>query len=650
MKSKSTLLYIGLALSMNIISTQVLANRQSDMRAKAENLFNGFQYSKAAEILQKITDTSTPELKDMERLAECYKKMNKYEDAEIWYARIVSDPKSSPENLVNYGEILKSNASYPEAKKVFQRYVTKTGDRKRVAVSIAGCDSARVWISKPINYKIKNEAGVNTILSEFSIFPSGDNQVYFTREPLTESNKKKYGWTGNSFLRVFTAERHSDNSLDMPKPANSEINNGSYHVGPVSTNKTGDMFFITRTHSGNKGSLSVVKGNTYQTQNMEIYMQARIFGKWLLPEPFAYNHVNKYSVGHAVLSKDEKVLYFVSDMAGGLGRTDIWYSVIQPDGKWGRIQNAGNKINTSGNELFPTIGSNGELYFSSDGHPGMGGLDIFCSKGSCNQWSKPVNMRYPINSPGDDFSFIIDDNTQSGYLSSNRVNGKGGDDIYSFSLIKPKAILAIAGIVYDKKTREILPEAIVTLYDSINTIVARQVSKPNGAFLFQLKMPGLYRLQGTKNSYYPDTTSINFEDNAVNSTLNVSLYLDPLLEKGKTFRLNPIFYNFDKYNIREDAAVVLNELVRTMHENPTLKIELASHTDSRGTDKYNMDLSQNRAQSVVNYLVSRGISRDRMVAKGYGESRLINRCADGIGCTEAEHQENRRTEFTVLSY
>jgi len=638
-----------MAILMIAINPQIMASERSSLRSKAEKLFIGLQYANAAEIYQKLTDTSEPLLADMERLAECYKKMNKYEDAVIWYARIVADPNSSPENLVNYGEILKANASYPEAKKAFQSYVTKTRDRKSVSVSMAGCDSARIWISSPTNHKIENEGGVNTALSEFSVLPVGKNQVYFTGEPPLTSDRKQYGWTGNSFLRVYTAERQPDNTLDNSFLTRAEFNNEPYHVGPVSTDKSGNIFFITRTNPGKQGSLTVINGNTYQTQNMELYIQARIYGKWQIPESFAYNNVKKYSVGHAVLSNEGNVLYFVSDMPGGKGGTDIWYSEIQPDGSWGRVQNAGFRINTVGDELFPTIGPDGTLYFSSDGHPGMGGLDVFSSQGSLNQWSKPVNMRYPLNSPGDDFSLIIDE-TQSGYISSNRINGKGGDDIYSFSYIKPKSTLTVAGVVYDKKTKEILPDASVTIYDSNNTILARQESKPDGSFSFQLSKPDSYRLQGTKNSFYPDTLGINVKDLIANETLKVSLYLDPLLEKGKTFRLNPIFYNFDKYNIREDASYVLDELLRTMHENPTLKIELASHTDCRGTDAYNEELSQNRAQSVVDYLVSRGISRDRMIAKGYGESQLINRCSDGVDCSEAEHQENRRTEFTVLSY
>lgn len=216
--------------------------------------------------------------------------------------------------------------------------------------------------------------------------------------------------------------------------------------------------------------------------------------------------------------------------------------------------------------------------------------------------------------------------------------------------MKSDVALTVVGMAFDKKTGRALPGANITLYDPNNTIAVRQDSKPDGSFEFQLSKPDVYLLHGSKQSYYPDTLSIGLKKLSANDTVRVALYMDPLLEKGKTFRLKPIFYDFDKFNIRKDASVILDELVRTLYENSTLKIELASHTDSRGSNEYNLNLSQKRAQSVVDYLVGRGISRDRLVAKGYGETRLINKCADGVDCSEAEHQENRRTEFTVLSW
>jgi outer membrane protein OmpA-like peptidoglycan-associated protein/tetratricopeptide (TPR) repeat protein len=629
-------------------SISVIAQDQLSLRDRADKLFSEFQYSKAAAIYVKITDDKSPKLKDMERLAQCYAKMNRYEDAEIWYARVVADKQSTPDNLLKYGEILKANALYTKAKKVLQEYVTKTGKVEQVAVSILGCDSALIWMARPTSHKLKNEAAVNTENSEFSVFAMGD-KVYYTGEPKNTDFNKTYGWTGNSFLKVHTATRATDNTLSTPALASSDINSEAYHIGPISGNKSGDMYFITRTYPGKKGVIKKDSRGVYLTNNMELYFQANVYGKWQAPIAFAYNNVKEYSVGHAAISVDGKTLYFVSDMAGGQGGTDIWYCDLQSDGSWGKCLNAGPVVNSKGDELFPSIASDGMLYFSTNGQPGMGGMDIFKSKGAKDNWSKPQNMRYPLNSAGDDFAFTINDSKTGGYFASNRKNGKGSDDIYSFSQPKPKTLHFLKGTVYQKQTKARIPEASVTLMNGI-AIVAKQDTKVDGTVLFQLDEPTTYNIQAAKDSYYADSANVTIRESEITDTTRVSLYLDQLFEKGKTIRIENIHYNFDKDDIRADAAIILDKVVQALHANPSIKIELSSHTDSRGTAEYNENLSQRRAQSAVNYLVTRGIARSRMVAKGYGENRLLNKCKDGVECTDDEHQTNRRTEFTVLEY
>jgi outer membrane protein OmpA-like peptidoglycan-associated protein/tetratricopeptide (TPR) repeat protein len=625
------------------------AQEQPTARERADQLYLQYQYANASKLYLKLTDSKKPRLQDMERLADCYRKMNNYEDAETWYARVVAVPESKAENLIRYGEILKTNGHYDEAKKALQQYAAKTGDSKRVANDISGCDSARVWMANPTVHKLKNEAAVNTEYAEFSAFPVAD-QVYYTAEPDPKLLSKTYGWTGNSFLRVFTANRTTDNALSASAIADKNINAETYHVGPVASNKAGDVLYITRTYPGKDAELTKEAKRTYRTNNLELFIQKKINGTWQKPEPFAYNKVKEYSVGHASLSPDEKILYFASDMPGGSGGTDIWYSMLNADGTWAAPVNAGNRINTAGNELFPSVAPDGTLFYSSNGLPGMGGLDIFSSKGQLAQWSQPLNVRYPLNSAGDDFALVTNEAQNLGYLSSNRKGGKGDDDIYSFSYRKPKIILALTGITHNKKTGAVLPQSAVTLYVGNRTVLAKQDSKVDGSFFFELDEASDYNVIATKAGFYADSASVTTRGLKKSDTLKVALYLTPLLEKGKTLVLENIHYDFDKANIRPDAAKILDELVRTMRDNPTLKIELASHTDSRGVDIYNLDLSQRRAQSAVNYLVSRGIARDRMVAKGYGETRLLNRCGNGVKCSATEHQANRRTEFTILEF
>ncbi|MDD4923048.1 MAG: tetratricopeptide repeat protein, partial [Bacteroidales bacterium] len=531
-------------LFINFFSLQTQAQEQLSSRARAEKLFEEFQYAKAAGIYLELTDVSMPRLNDMERLADCYQKMNRYEDAEIWYSRVVTNPQSRPEDLLNLGKMLKSNTRYLEAKKVLQDYVRISRDQSIMA-GIAGCDSAIVWMQNPTNHLLKNEKGINTELSEFSVFPMSEKRVYFIGEPPMGHLSQKYGWTGNNYLRIFSAECLSGNRLGSRILLNDALNKAAYHVGPISTNKAGNIRFITRTNTDRKGNLSRVNRNSYRTKNMELYIQTQTNGWWDLPKSFAYNDVQKYSIGHAVLSHDEKVLYYVSNKPGGHGGTDIWYSELQADGSWGKPCNAGDVINTSGDEMFPVIGPDGFLYYSSNGLPGMGELDIFCSKGNRDQWQKPVNMRYPVNSPSDDFSYILNENRTDGYLSSNRINGKGGDDIYFFESRKPRSMFRIEGTVYDKKTGLRLSNANVTLYDSDNTILAKKMSKPDGTFIFLVNKMDICRLKGTKEIYYPDTLTIDSR-NYLSGLARVVLRLDPLFEKGKIFKLENIHYNFDK--------------------------------------------------------------------------------------------------------
>lgn len=636
---------LGLGCAFRVASAQ----EQPSLRQRADQLYAQYKYANAASIYLKLADTRKPKLTDLERLADCFQKMNDYEAAENWYARVVQDPESKAEHLITYGTILKSNSRYSEAKKVLQSYANKSGDTKRVTNEIAGCDSALIWMAKPTAHKIKNEAQVNTAFADFGVFPM-DNKIYYTGEPEQRLLKQKDGRTGNPFLRIYTADRSTDNSLSSKLINKSVYNEEKYHVGPIIRNQKGNVLYVTRTYPGQSGEISKENKKKFRTNNLELYIYTANNSEYDVV-PFPYNDVKKYSVGHAALSQDEKTLYFVSDMAGGLGGTDIWYCELQSDGSWGKPQNAGQAINTSEDEMFPNIGADDTLYYSSNGLPGMGGLDIFVAKGEKNNWSKPANLRYPVNSAGDDFAFItniVNKDTTMGYLSSNRKGGVGSDDIYSFSKIKPKMILALKGLTVNKKNGEILEAATVTLYANGRQIIAKQSSKADGTVFFELAKGTDYSVLGQKEKFYSDSATVSTKGLTKSDTLSVTLRLEPLFEIDKTIAIQNIHYDFDKDNIRKDAAKILDELVRTLRDNPTLEIELGSHTDSRGIDIYNLDLSQRRAHSVVNYLVSRGISRSRLTAKGYGETQLLNRCVNGAKCSAAAHQTNRRTEFKIL--
>lgn len=649
------ILFFGVIFPMVILLLAFSATygqEQPGLRDRAEQAFLRYEYANAAALYVKLADSRKPRLADLERLAYCYMQMKDYESAENWYARVAAMDGSSPENLLRYGEVLKMNGKYAGAKEQLEAYAEKTGDRGRVSVQLAGCDSALIWMADPTVHRLRNE-GVNTSLAEFSVFPAGD-KVYYAGEPDAHMRGvATYGWTGNPFLRVYTADRGADNGLSNAVIAATGINNGPYHTGPVASSTDGRTLYVTRTHAGKDGEITREERRRYRTNRLELYVYTQDGKGGWQSEPFAYNNVKAYSVGHAALGGDGSILYFVSDMPGGRGGTDIWYSERQAGGSWGAPVNAGAVINSAGDELFPNIGLDGTLYYSSDGFAGMGGLDVFGATGSGQQWSAPRNLRYPVNSPGDDFAYITTYEGYegiAGYLSSNRTGGKGSDDIYSFTFERPRIVIILQGTASDKNTKDRLADVSVTLYDGSREIVARKRTDGSGTFEFVLDRDRQYMVLGQKEKYHGDSAGVSTMGITMSDTLEVALLLEPIFEVGRTFELENIYYDFDKHNIRPDAAAVLDELVRTLRDNPTLRIELSSHTDSRGSDAYNMALSQRRAQSAVDYLVSRGIARDRMVARGYGETRLVNGCGNGTPCSREDHQANRRTEVTVLEY
>ncbi|WP_257670520.1 OmpA family protein [Parapedobacter tibetensis] len=653
-------IYVIMALAiMALITICILlvapayAQEQPNLRDRADELYRRYEYANASVLYEKLANRRKPRLQDLERLADSYTKMNDYESAEKWYSSVIEHEDSAPENLRHYGQVLKVNGKYEEAKQQLEAYASLAGDRESVARQIAGCDSSMVWIKQPTGHHVQNEAAVNTDLSEFATFPN-DGAVYYTGEPGKGLGFNSYGWTGNAFLRIYSAKRSTDNRLSSPQLADAVPNDERYHIGPIATDNTGSTLFVTRTYPGKEGEVTKERRKKYRTQNLELYIYTKTSetGQWEAT-PFPYNDVQKYSLGHAALSNDGNILYFASDMPGGYGGTDIWFCKKQTDGSWGTPVNAGSAVNSEGEELFPNIGPDNSLYYSSDGLVGMGGLDIFHAEGSGDRWSESKNLRYPINSSGDDFAYIgtlEDEENVYGYLSSNRTGGKGADDIYSFTLDKPKIIIILQGTTSDKQTGARLAGTAITLFDGEREIVARQSSTREGTFEFVLDRNRVYSVLGTKEGYQPDSAAVSTMGIVKSDTLEVALLLEPEFVVGQNIELENIYYNFDKHNIRPDAAEILDRLVQIMNDYPTLKIRLSSHTDSRGSDEYNMGLSQRRAQAAVDYLVGKGIVRERMIAQGFGESQLVNKCANGVPCSREAHQANRRTEVTVLEY
>lgn len=673
---------ISIQLFTMVIALHVATTVEGQIkRYKADKDFTNFNYAFAAERYEKIAKRSGADKDLAQKLADSYRLMNNSEEAEKWYSKVIAFPDSDPVNFYYYAEALKNNGNYMEARNQYLKYAIKVPEEKKKAEALAKtCETALEWMVNPVQIKIENRKDLNTEYSEFSPVLIKNNLIFATDRKLSQESyerKEIYGWTGTPYLYLMTAGIDSMRQFTVQGKIN-EIDH-AYHNGPVSLSSKGDTLYFTR---ANKVKNPKKIAGKEQAQNfinrLEIYQAVNKNGKWQNIEPFAYNNISQYSIGHPALSPDGKTLYFSSDMPGSFGETDIYFCEKQKDGTWGKPTNLGKKVNSAGKELFPYVSNDGTLYFSSNGHPGMGGLDIFYAKGAKTTWHEVDNMKFPLNSPKDDFGIAFDSTGKSGFISSNREGGLGSDDIYHFR--NPSCVVSGLTLEILKGTEKPLEDVMINLYrkgdttellayersttQSVRRVCLRSyhpcasVENAKGTFFFNLQ-PGTYELKASKNGYFTQLATIEANCNG-EDTIKIAMQLNkielnkPIVlkdlffdENEKLFVKKNIYYDLDRADIRRDAAMELDKLVELLKNNPNIKIELSAHTDSRHSSEYNLSLSQKRAEAAVKYIINKGIDKDKMVAKGYGESKLVNDCKDGKACDEEKHQQNRRTEIMI---
>ena len=636
-----------------LISFSFFANAQYVLK-DADKQYELFNYVKAVDLYEQAYKKKES-LHAAERLAESYANMNNYIQAESWYAIASKMSGSKPENILGYAKALQNNSKYSAAKVQYQTYIDLKKDvtERQQEVWLASCDSAIKWMKIPKQVELINQKALNSIQSDWGavayqggvVFTSDrtntgleskEGTPFLKFDGANVPDKKVYGWTGNGYLKLYLKSSLTDSLKLFP------IKTGTkYHVGSASFTPDGKTMYFTMTPIPD--DLEKVK-NKPSTVNVEIYSSTKdAGGNWGEPVPFKYNDVNKFSVGDPFITTDGNSLYFASNMPGGVGGTDIYVCLKTDAGDWGKPVNL-KEVNTPGNDRSPFFDEKDNFYFSSDGRVGMGGLDVFRALRVGGNIGTIENLGYPFNSPQDDFSFYMGDKGLI-YLSSNRNNGLGSDDIYT---IDQKMIIAfkLEGQVFDQKTKEPIAGAMVTLA-KVNGGSLKAETDENGAYKFNLSKETEYNVSADKTAYRSDSENIATIGLTSSQVLVQNLFLEPI-EINKAIRIENIYYDFDKWNIRSDAAAELDKLVKIMNENPTIWIELGSHTDSRGKDAYNLTLSQKRAESAVAYIISRGISKNRIEAKGYGETQLLNKCANNVECSEADHQLNRRTEFKIV--
>lgn len=625
---------------------------------KADSYFNKMWYAEAAELYEQLLEQypNNQSFKVIEKAGDSHYYNTNMERAYYWYNKLYTNYKDemSAENIFKYANSSKGSGKYARAKRLMRLYdkEMKKGNTRSLD-NLSKATPNEIVLDNILNTEesinIANLA-VNTKYSDFSpMYYNEDQLVFSSAMDSSFFSTRRYKWNDQPYLDLYVAKINKESQEVKDAIKFSKKINTKYHEASVTFSPDNKTMYFTRNNYGKK-----LKRDKNGINNLKIYMSKKIDGEWTESEELPFNS-DDYSTGHPALSPDGKQLYFVSDMPGSIGMTDIFVVDVLGDGQFSEPRNLGPEINTERKEMFPFINEK-KLYFSSNGHVGLGGLDIFEVAFDDEVGFLEVrNVGKPINSKKDDFSYIVDEETQKGFFASNRRGGKGDDDIYSFQSTLPEETNenAIAGVVMDIITGDVMPEALVMLLDENNIKLKEVVTGEDGSFVFEdLESTTKYSIKTLKDDYFEDEQFVVTKENELVEA-EVSLRkLEELIaiEDGiRKLKIEMIFFDFDRFYIRKDAASELDKLVEVMNEYETMVIKIESHTDSRGKKAYNKYLSDKRAKSTRDYLLSQGISPDRIQsAIGYGEERLLNGCDGTVRCTPAQHQINRRSEFIIV--
>lgn len=713
-------------ISVDSASAQSTRQITSFLEQRGDRHYNNFAYTNAVKYYQEALKSDSGNVALMQKIARSFVKLNDVASAQAWFDSLAAVPgfKFPAEDCLDYARVLTMNNKPALASYWYEQYKNTAGalaveDKRLESLSDLECfyaDSSRfkLW-----------SVSANSPAADFSPAWYANGIVFVSNRSRNPFAKHNFLWDNSNYLDIYYSDVADGGDLNKASAFNDNINS-KYHEGPLCFfNNDHDVVFTRNIYFRNRSKKSE-DGVTH----LGLYFAKIENNGWSVEYPFVHNNP-EYSVGHPAMSADGETLYFVSDMPGGFGGTDIYVSYFR-NGEWTKPKNLGKKINSKGNEMFPSL-SGTTLYFSSDGHPGLGGLDVYRAELSDTENTRVSNIGFPVSSPADDFSFITDTSGEKGYFSSNR-DYKSSDDIFHFQYEKPK-ILLISGTVTDNYRGTCIAQAAVyvltnegdtiasTLTDeaggfelaadasaggwvvaakagyepvenfvlsedntagakeialkldpphhlvsiavvdqvsssAIHDAVVRVINHENNALVnvavrngqyheFATPPNSSYTILGKKEGYFNNTIDISIAGDHEYDTLSYSLELREFLV-GQAIRIDNIYYDHNKAEIRDDAAAELDKLVKLLVDNPEINIELSSHTDSKGSDEYNLKLSQRRADSAKAYVVSRGIDDARIQAKGYGESQLINGCANGVACSNELHQQNRRTEFKVI--
>ena len=627
---------------------------------KGDKLYAIGEYHDAAIQYRKAysqTSSKERELKGVraKKTAECYRRINFTNKAITAYNNVVRYKQADSLTHLYLGQLYMRNGNYKEAARQFRIAIDSLQFRNSPLLSLAqsqlkAAESAPMWKKEGSDYIVKREGLFNSRRAEYSPMLAGDDhdQLYFTSTRNQAQGDEYSGITGTKAADIFYSQKDDKGKWMKPQAIDSELNS-DFDEGACCFSPDGQTMFLT-----------LCKTDPNSPRYATIAISNRTDAAWSKPTELTISKDTLFSYAHPAVSPDGEWLYFVSDMPGGAGGYDIWRCRLYGNNEIGSIENLGAPVNTSGNEMFPTFRPNGDFYFSSDGHPGLGGLDIFYISNQNTQLTHPGS---PLNSQGDDFGMTFEGRHNRGYFCSNRGDTRGYDHIYSF--YNPEIIQTVKGWVYEQDGYE-LPAAQVYMVGNDGTNLKLNVLG-DGSFTQEIK-PGVdYVFLGTCKGYLNHQEQLCVEP--VKKSEEYVLQF-PLANISAPVLIENIFYDFDKATLRPESQTALDELVKLLNDNPNITIELSAHTDNRGSDQYNERLSQQRAQNVVSYLIQKGIEPERLTPKGYGEAkpkRIKRKVAEKYPFLkegdilnepfittlseeqqELCHQLNRRTEFIVL--
>jgi len=642
---KTRYIFCGLALMA------MVSQAQEKKIKKADTKFTNYSYASAIQSYEDLVEDGYTEEEIFKNLGNANYLNANYGEASNWYGQLfqLGITDIDPEYMYRYAQTLKSLEKYDASDVWMNKFKSAMSNDQRALAFGNNEDYLEKIEERSGRYELKN-LGLNSKVSDFAPSFYGKDLVFSTARDSGLISKNIHRWNNGAFLNLYKATGDDQGNFTALDKLDRKLNKKT-HESSTAFTKDGQTMYFTRNNSVNGKFSRDEEG----ISRLKIFRADLIEEEWgnIVELPF---NGDSYSVAHPTLNNDETKLYFASDMPGTAGESDIFSVEINEDGTFGAPQNLGPQINTEARETFPFVTESDILYFSSDGHPGLGGLDVFGTDLKDDS-GKVLNVGRPLNGEEDDFSYIVNEGTRKGFFASNRKGGQGNDDIYSFLEKEPLDFTChtnITGVVKDEETGALLANANIKVYDTKKNLVASSETDANGAFALEGDCAdGKYKVVASKTDYDEGNkifATVNAKDaTGIEVVLAQTDKSAPIgTDLAKYLNIEPIYFDFDKHFIREDARVSLNKVLAYLNEYPKVKIQVGSHTDSRANDAYNMRLSANRAKATAEYLVEQGVAKSRISFEGFGETQLTNDCSNGVPCTKEQHQLNRRSEFIVV--